>query len=129
MAGSLKYYIYQSVNLASSFWILADESNVEAVNTAPDAWTVGDTLVGRPFNLRPRQAVYEGLDANGGRVSIRVPVLLRATTLDDLPATFDIPSGQIGQPDIPVVRRGITPERLRGQPFSFDSGRTDGDQP
>lgn len=130
MAGSLKSYIYQSTILtANSFWIRADESNVEAVNPTPDAWTAGDTLIGRPFNMRPRQAVYEGFDANGGRVVIRIPILLRATGLQDLPASFDVPSNQIGAADITVVRRGITQERLIGQPIAIDTGRTDGDQP
>ena len=127
MAGSKKYYNYESVNLNQTFWIIADESNVESVNGATPGWDTGDTLVGRPFNLRPRLAVYVGQDADGGEVVVRAPVLARADTLEDLPTGFDVSSGQVGGANVTVFRRGITPERLRGQPVPTDTGRTDGD--
>lgn len=130
MAGSQKVYIYQSTILTDSeFWIRADESNIEAVNPNPTGWAVGDSLAGRPFNMRVRKAVYTGQDFDGGLVTISVPILDRTVGLQDLPATFDVSSGQVGQPEVSVFRRGITQERLLGQPFGQDTGRVDGDRP
>jgi hypothetical protein len=129
MAGSLKYFVYQT-DRGDFFALKADESNVEAAHSGTDVdidLKVTDDLVYEvPRNVTVRKARFS--NANESR-SLSIPMMTLAkanelgptTTIVDPLANADTP------PELTTLFfRGLTPETTR-VPKPQDTGLNDGD--
>lgn len=120
MAGSIKWHVYVD-DFGSTYALLADESNVEAINVDGDYTGTPALVDALPRNVRPRMAYYGTTD--GLRV-IGIPVLT--------PARYASLSADVPTIDDPITT-GITlvllrlrPE-VRRLPIPNDTGLQDGD--
>jgi len=120
MAGSLKYFIYQTDD-GDDFAIALDESNTEAVNgSTNDYLSTTDVQYALPRNIKPRRAFYS--NPAGTRVISAVcltPTIYNAVQT----ATKTIPD-PIDTGTLTLVRK--RPEVIR-LPFAADTGLQDGD--
>lgn len=120
MAGSLKWFPYTD-DFGSIYALLADESNVEAINGALD-YTGTPVLVDAvPRNVNVRNAIYGTTD---GLRSIKIPVLTPALYAGLNTATPTIPD-PLGS-GLTLVLQRIRPE-VRRLPIPNDTGLQDGD--
>lgn len=120
MAGSLKWVVYTD-DFGTVYALLADESNIEAVNDGGD-YTGSPVLVDAlPRNVRPRFAVYQSADETR---NIKIPVLTptRYAALSTEAPT--IPDPLSSGATLRLVR--LRPEQRR-LPIPNDTGITDGD--
>lgn len=115
MSGSLRYFNYVSDN-AQTYAILADKSNVAAVNPS-GAGTPG-TLpsITLPRNIRPRYALFAD---STGLIRRKVPLLTAADVAALTPTTSFVPSGETAT----VVLTSIRGEKIN-LPKLADTGRT-----
>lgn len=120
MAGSLKWVPYVD-DFGSTYAIIVDESNSEAVNGVNDYTGTPLLVDGLPRNVQPRYAVY---GSSSGDRTIKVPVLTPTiyTNVPTLVPTISDPitSGQT----LNLLR--IRPEKRR-LPIPNDTGLNDGD--
>lgn len=122
MAGSLKYFAY-TTNGGSIYPLKMDESNGEAVGNTDytdTTVTAGNSL---PRNITPRYALYRSSD---GLHTRKIPVTANNVDLEDLPASFEIPSPVLGGANITVFRQSLIGEVQRAA-VPADTGQTDGD--
>jgi len=120
MAGSLKYFTYTADD-GSNFALLADESNVEAVNGAEVAAITAATKYKLPGNVTPRSATFQNSD---GTIRRKVVVLNDAALALQVPGYnfIDQSSG------VAVFLRRVDGESIQ-LPNLADTGLTDGDEP
>lgn len=123
MAGSRKWFVYDSSILGVSYAINLDESNTEDVNAANNDYAPStDIRAAIPKNLSPRAAVYG--NATGTR-TIRCVCLTEAIfngLLSEQPAIDDpLQTGQT----LNLLR--LEAESIRLLPTAVDTGLNDGD--
>jgi len=120
MAGSIKWFPYLD-DFGSTYAILADESNCEAVNPGVDYTGTPVLVDGLPRNVQARSAFYGTTD--GLRV-IKIPVLSPTiyAALNTATPTIEDPISD----GITLVLLRIRPE-IRRLPIAFDTGLQDGD--
>lgn len=115
MAGSVRYYNYISDN-GQTYAILADKSNIAAVNPS-GAGTPGTLpTITVPRNIRPRYALFS--DASG-LIRRRVPLLTPADVAALTAATSFVPQGET----VTVTVTAIRGEKVN-LPKLADTGRT-----
>lgn len=132
MAGSKKWFVYVT-DQGDRFGILADESNVEAINgTAANTPNAANTPVYQlPKGITPRQVVYT---SNDGLRTISIPALTQAV-YNAIPANnrtianrLEGAGGTAGnEGDDPLVFTRKNCEKARLPRFGQDTGLTDGD--
>lgn len=115
MAGSVRYYNYVSDN-GQTYAILADKSNVAAVNPSGAAapGTLPTTTV--PRNIRPRYALFSDPT---GLIRRRVPLLTPADVAALTATTSFVPQGETATVTITAIRG----EKV-DLPKLADTGRT-----
>ena len=122
MAGSKKWFVY-TTDFGDDFALLADESNVEAVNGGTQDYVSGLTIqYSVPGNIQPRAAVYANAD---GTRTIRC-YALTPTIYAGIPANAPTITDPIaGTGTLSLIR--LEPERIKLMPMAGDTGLTDGD--
>lgn len=115
MSGSVRYYNYVSDN-GQTYAILADKSNIAAVNASGAAAPATLPTVKIPRNIKPRYALFSD---STGLIRRKVP-LLRASDVAALTgATSFVPTGETATVTITAIRgESINLPKL------IDTGRT-----
>jgi len=120
MAGSLKWFNYTD-DFGSVYALLADESNVEAVNSTGDYTGTPVLVDALPRNVRPRFAVYQSPDeARNIKIPVLTPTTFASVSTDTPTISDPINPGQT----LRLVR--VRPETRR-LPIPNDTGLSDGD--
>ena len=131
MVGSKRWFVYVTDN-GDRFGLLADESNVEAINgnAANDPNNANAPRYGLPGGIKPRTITYQ---SNDGLRTITIPALTQAVynaipannrTIPNIGAT-GTPNANEGQGDLVFIRKNC--EKARLPKFRVDTGITDGD--
>lgn len=121
MAGSLKWFVYQTDN-GTDFAIELDESNTEAINAGNNDYVANTGIIfAVPKNVTPRYAFYA--NTPGTRV-IKV-VALTPTIFNGLVANARTITDPIDVADTLTLVR-VRPEIIR-LPYPNDTGIDDGD--
>jgi hypothetical protein len=115
MSGSVRYYNYVSDN-GQTFALLADKSNVAAVNPSGAAAPGTLPTITLPRNIRPRYALFAD---STGLIRRRVPLLTPADVAALTGATSFVPTGETAT----VVITAIRGEKIN-LPKLADTGRT-----
>ena len=131
MVGSKRWFVYVT-DQGDEFGILADESNVEAINgtAANDPSVANAPLYQLPKGITPRSVTYSSSD--GLRI-ISIPALTQTVynaipannrTIPNIGAT-GTPNTSEGQGTLTFIRKNC--EKARLPRFRADTGITDGD--
>jgi hypothetical protein len=122
MAGSLKYFEYTADN-GDIFALLADESNVEALNGTTNDYDADSTVLYHlPGNVKPRYAVF----SNAAKTrNIKVPVLTSAGYTALVGSSTSIGDPIAGTGTLALTR--LVPEKISLLPIAADTGLIDGD--
>ena len=121
MAGSKKWFVY-TTDQGDDYGLLADESNVEAVNGGTQDYASGVTIVySLPSNVRPRAAVYKSADGNRTIRAYALTQTIYNGVLTGAPTITD----PIGGGTLSLSR--LEPEKIKLLPIAADTGLTDGD--
>lgn len=115
MSGSVRYFNYVS-DAGTTYAILADKSNIAAVNPSGAAAPGTLPTVTVPRNIKPRYALFA--DASG-LIRRRVPLLTPADVAALTPASSFVPTGETAT----VVITAIRGEKIN-LPKLADTGRT-----
>ena len=115
MAGSVRYYNYISDN-GQTYAILADKSNIAAVNASGAAAPGTLPTVTVPRNIRPRYALYADPT---GLIRRKVPLLTPADVTALTAASSFVPQGETATVTLTAIRG----EKIN-LPKLADTGRT-----
>lgn len=118
MAGSLKWFIYTD-DRSNDWALLADESNIESVNSGAVQPITPAALFKVPGNVKPRRAVFQSADGLIRR-NIVVLTAAQAATLTSSDTITDQSSGAT------LNFKTVIGERLT-LPTLSDTGLLDGD--
>lgn len=128
MAGSLRYFKYVADD-GQAYAIYRDESNIELFNTSGDAAASPAGLPALPQNMRPRYV----LARDALRLVTRKAVILTPARFNAINGSTDFSidseAGADSDPGAVLNVTNKTGERIRRIPTSFDTGKTDGDNP
>lgn len=128
MAGSMRYFKYVADD-GTAYSIYRDESNIELFNTNTDSSASPAGLPALPINLRPRYV----LATDETRTIKRKAVILTLTRYAVLNSSTDfVIEGTAGADSDGGTILNITNksgEKSSRLPTSFDTGKTDGDNP
>jgi len=116
MAGSLRWFVYTSDN-GQDYAILADKTNIAAVNASGAAAPASLPVAAVPRNITPRYALYSD---STGNIKRKVP-LLKPSDVQALTSTSSFtPSGETA-----TVRLSYLRGESNRLPKLADTARTD----
>lgn len=115
MSGSVRYFNYVSDN-GQTYAILADRSNVAAVNASGAGAPGSLPTITVPRNIRPRYALFAD---STGQIRRKVPILTPADVAALTATTSFVPTGETATVTITAIRG----EKVN-LPKLADTGRT-----
>jgi hypothetical protein len=115
MSGSLRWFNYVSDN-GATYAILADKSNIAAVNASGAGSPATLPTAAVPRNIKPRYALFAD---STGLIRRKVPILTAADVAALTPTTSFVPTGETAT----VVITAIRGEKVN-LPKLADTGRT-----